>query len=152
MRAVIQRVSSASVRTADGLSGEIGTGLLVFLGIARNDGAADCVWLAQKIVSLRVFPDEAAQMSRSVNDIEGGILVVSQFTLHASVRKGTRPSFNDAARSEVAGPLYEEFILQLQTALGRRVQTGKFGALMKVSLVNDGPVTIIIDTKDPLPS
>jgi len=136
------------VRTVDGLSGEIGAGLLVFLGVARNDDAADCIWLAPKIVGLRIFSDDADRMNLSVDEIKGDILVISQFTLHASVRKGTRPSFNDAARSEVAEPLYGEFILQLQTALGRPVETGKFGALMKVSLVNDGPVTIIIDTKD----
>ncbi len=148
MRAVIQRVSSASVKTADGISGEIGPGLLVLLGVGRNDAPDDCIWLAKKIVNLRLFPDDAGEMNRAVRDINGDLLVVSQFTLHASVRKGTRPSFNDAAKSEAAGPLYEEFILQLQTALGRRVQTGRFGALMKVALVNDGPVTIIVDTKD----
>jgi D-tyrosyl-tRNA(Tyr) deacylase len=148
MRAVIQRVSSASVRTAEGVAGEIGAGLLVFLGVARNDVPADCTWLAKKIVNLRLFPDGAGQMNHAVNDINGDLLVVSQFTLHADVHKGTRPSFNDAAKSEVAGPLYDEFILQLQTALGRRVLTGRFGALMKVALVNDGPVTIIVDTKD----
>lgn len=148
MRAVLQRVTSASVRTSAAVTGEIGPGLVVLLGVAKDDDAADCTWLAQKIVGLRIFPDQDAQMGRSVNDVAGDILVVSQFTLHASVRKGTRPSFNDAAKSEAAEPLYEEFILQLQTALGRRVRTGKFGELMKVSLVNDGPVTIIIDTKD----
>jgi D-tyrosyl-tRNA(Tyr) deacylase len=148
MRAVVQKVASASVRTAEGNSADIGIVLVVLVGVDKNDSADDCTWLAQKIVKLRVFADQDVQMSRSVEEIEGEILVVSQFTLHASVRKGTRPSFNDAAKSEVAKPLYEEFILQLQTALGRRVQTGSFGALMKVSLVNDGPVTIIIDTKD----
>jgi len=148
MRAVIQRVASASVKTADGLAGEIGAGLLVFLGVAKNDTPADCTWLAEKILSLRVFPDDTGQMNRAVNDLNGDLLVVSQFTLHANVRKGARPSFNDAAKPELAGPLYEEFILQLQTALGRPVQTGKFGAAMKVTLVNDGPVTIIVDTKD----
>lgn len=148
MRAVIQRVASASVKTADGLAGEIGAGLLVFLGVAKNDTPADCTWLAEKILSLRVFPDDTGQMNRAVNDLNGDLLVVSQFTLHANVRKGTRPSFNDAAKPDLAGPLYEEFILQLQTALGRPVQTGKFGAAMKVTLVNDGPVTIIVDTKD----
>jgi D-tyrosyl-tRNA(Tyr) deacylase len=155
MRAVIQRVASANVKTDDGVCGEIGPGLVILLGIARNDTPADCVWLAQKIVKLRIFPDEAVPtesgrndpMNRAVTDVGGDILVVSQFTLHASVRKGSRPSYNDAARPEAAGLLYEEFILQLQTALGRRVQTGRFGARMKVSLVNDGPVTIIIDTK-----
>ena len=147
MRAVIQRVTCASVKTDDGLSGEIGPGLLVLLGIAKDDTPADCTWLAQKIVKLRIFSEADGQMNRDVTDIGGEILVVSQFTLHASVRKGTRPSYNDAARPELALPLYEEFVLQLQTALGRRVQTGRFGALMKVSLVNDGPVTLLIDTK-----
>jgi D-tyrosyl-tRNA(Tyr) deacylase len=147
MRAVIQRVSSASVRTGDGFSSEIGPGLLVLLGVAKDDTPADCEWLAGKIVKLRIFADEAGEMNRAVNEVEGDILVVSQFTLHASVRKGARPSYNDAARPELALPLYDEFILQLQTALGRRVHTGKFGALMKVTLVNDGPVTIISDTR-----
>ena len=147
MRAVIQRVSSASVRTANSAFVEIGAGLLILLGIAKNDGPADCTWLAQKIVSLRLFADGAEQMNRTVTEVNGEILVVSQFTLHANVGKGSRPSFNDAARSEAARPLYEEFVLQLQTALGRRVETGTFGASMKVTLVNDGPVTIIIDTE-----
>ena len=135
------------MRAGGEVSGEIGAGLLVLLGVAKDDTLADCSWLAGKIAKLRVFPDENGQMNRAVTDIDGGILVVSQFTLHASVRKGSRPSFNDAAKTELAGSLYEEFILQLQTALGRRVQTGKFGALMKIALVNDGPVTILIDTK-----
>jgi D-tyrosyl-tRNA(Tyr) deacylase len=136
------------VRTADGGFSEIGAGLLVLLGVAKNDAQTDCTWLAEKIVGLRLFADDEGQMNRSVDDIHGDILVVSQFTLHANVRKGSRPSFNTAAKSELAGPLYEEFILQLQTALGRRVQTGTFGASMKVTLVNDGPVTIIVDTQD----
>jgi D-tyrosyl-tRNA(Tyr) deacylase len=148
MRAVIQRVSSASVRTANGAFVEIDAGLVILLGIGRDDAAADCVRLAEKIVALRLFPDEAGQMNRSVNEIDGELLVVSQFTLYANVRKGSRPSFGDAAKSDAARPLYEEFILQLQTAFGRRVETGTFGALMKVALVNDGPVTIVIDTKD----
>jgi D-tyrosyl-tRNA(Tyr) deacylase len=147
MRAVIQRVASASVQTGDGISGEIGPGLLVLLGIARDDAPADGAWLAQKIVKLRIFSDADGQMNRDVGDMGGEILVVSQFTLHASVRKGTRPSFNDAARPELAMPLYEEFIRQLQTVLGRPVQTGRFGAMMKIALVNDGPVTLVIDTK-----
>jgi D-aminoacyl-tRNA deacylase len=147
MRAVIQRVSSASVKTDDGIVGEIGPGLLVLLGIGRDDTVADGAWLAEKIVKLRIFPDADGQMNRDVADRRGDILVVSQFTLHASVRKGTRPSFNDAAKPEQALPLYEEFIIQLQAALGWRVHTGRFGALMQVSLVNDGPVTLIIDTK-----
>jgi D-tyrosyl-tRNA(Tyr) deacylase len=148
MRAVIQRVSSASVRIANGPFVEIGAGLLILLGIARDDAPADCRWLAEKIVSLRLFADAAGQMNRSVIDSGGDLLVVSQFTLHANVRKGSRPSFNDAAKSEAARPLYDEFVLQLQTAFGRRVETGTFGATMKVTLVNDGPVTIIIDTKN----
>ncbi len=155
MRAVIQRVASASVRTADGVAGEIGPGLVVLVSVARDDTSADCIWLAQKIVRLRIFagaeggggPGRGGEMSRSVADLAGDILVVSQFTLHASVHKGTRPSFNDAAPPSAAEPLYEEFILQLQTALGRRVQTGKFGAMMRVTLVNDGPVTLIVDTR-----
>ncbi len=156
MRVVVQRVASASVKTAEGVVGEIGPGLLALLGIARDDTSDDCAWLARKLVRLRLFPEppdgteggRGEQMSRSVTDCAGDILVVSQFTLHGSVRKGTRPSFNDAAPPEIAEPLYEEFILQLQTALGRRVPTGKFGARMRVALVNDGPVTLIIDTKE----
>jgi D-tyrosyl-tRNA(Tyr) deacylase len=155
MRAVIQRVSSAAVTTDDGFASAIGAGLLVLVSVARDDTAADAGWLAEKTVKLRVFPEaadgagpgEGAQMARSVKDLDGGILVVSQFTLHGSVRKGTRPSFNDAAPPEQAIPLYEEFIARLEAALGRRVQTGKFGGMMRVSLVNDGPVTIVIDTK-----
>jgi D-tyrosyl-tRNA(Tyr) deacylase len=147
MRAVIQRVSSANVNAGGEAAGQIGLGLLVLLGIARDDTADDCGWLAQKIVKLRIFPDADGQMNRAVTEVGGDILVVSQFTLHASVRKGTRPSYNDAAKPELAVPLYEEFVLQLQAALGRRVQTGRFGALMQVALVNDGPVTILIDTK-----
>jgi D-aminoacyl-tRNA deacylase len=155
MRVVVQRVASASVRTADGVIGEIGPGLLALVGVARDDTSDDCAWLARKLVRLRIFPEPPVgpegggeQKSRSVTDCAGDILVVSQFTLHGSVRKGTRPSFNDAAPPEIAEPLYEEFVLQLQTALGRRVQTGKFGARMRVALVNDGPVTLIIDTRD----
>lgn len=147
MRAVIQRVSSASVRVGDEVSGQIGPGLLVLVGMARDDTSEDCAWLAQKIAKLRIFPDADGQMNRAVTDLGGDILVVSQFTLHASVRKGSRPSYNDAAKPELAAPLYEEFILQLEAALGLHVQTGRFGALMQVSLVNDGPVTILIDTK-----
>jgi len=147
MRAVIQRVSSAGVRTAEGPPGEIGAGLLVLVGVAREDTPEDGAWLARKIVSLRIFSDETGQMNRSVGEAGGDILVVSQFTLHASVRKGARPSYNDAAPPELARPLYEDFVRQLETALGRPVRTGRFGALMQVSLVNDGPVTILIDTR-----
>jgi len=155
MRAVIQRAASAGVKTSDGVAAEIGAGLVVLVSVARDDTSADCVWLAQKIVRLRVFPDDqggadtgrGGQMSRSVADVAGDLLVISQFTLHGSVHKGSRPSFNEAAPPHLAEPLYEEFVLQLQTALGRPVQTGKFGAMMRVALVNDGPVTLIIDTK-----
>lgn len=147
MRAVIQRVASACVKTDEEIVGQIGSGLLVLLGVARDDTPGDSEWLARKIAGLRIFPDQDGQMNRSVIDAGGDILVVSQFTLHADTRKGFRPSFNDAAKPGQAIPLYEEFVLQVQTALGRRVQTGRFGAMMKVSLVNDGPVTIIIDSK-----
>jgi D-tyrosyl-tRNA(Tyr) deacylase len=147
MRAVIQRVLSASVTAGDGFSREIGPGLLVLVGVGRDDTAEDGAWLAGKIVRLRVFADDAGQMNRAVTEVAGDILVVSQFTLHGSIRKGSRPSYNDAAKPELAVQLYEEFVTQLQTALGRRVQTGKFGAMMQVALVNDGPVTILVDTK-----
>lgn len=147
MRAVIQRVASAAVSAGGEESGRIGPGLLVLVGIARNDTAEDGAWLAQKIVKLRIFPDGDGQMNRAVIEAGGEILVVSQFTLHASVRKGSRPSYNDAAKPEQAVPLYEDFVRQLQAAMGRPVATGRFGALMQVSLVNDGPVTILIDTK-----
>ena len=147
MRVVIQRVSSAQVRAAERVTGRIGSGLLVLLGIEQGDTSADGAWLADKISKLRVFPDEGGQMNRSIADIGGDALVVSQFTLHASTQKGTRPSFNRAARPEQAVPLYEQFIAQLSTALGRPVQTGEFGAHMDVELLNDGPVTLILDSK-----
>ena len=147
MRVVIQRVSSASVTIAGRVAGRIDRGLLVFVGIEAADAAADGEWLARKLVLLRIFADHAGQMNQSVADIGGGILLVSQFTLHASTGKGTRPSFNAAARPEHAKPLYERFIAQLSAALGRPVQTGEFGAMMDVALVNDGPVTLIIDSK-----
>lgn len=147
MRAVIQRVSSASVTVAGETTGAIGRGLLVLLGVHPADTVADGQWLAEKLVRLRIFEDEAGQMNRSVQDLGGGILVVSQFTLFASTRKGTRPSFNDAARPELAIPLYEQFVAQAAAALGRPVATGRFGAMMQVSLVNDGPVTLVIDTR-----
>lgn len=129
------------------MAGEIGRGLLVLQGIESADTADDGEWLAQKIAKLRVFPDDTGQMNRSVADVAGGILLVSQFTLHASTAKGTRPSFNAAARPEIARPLYELFQRQLAQRLGRPVQTGEFGAMMDVALVNDGPVTLVIDSK-----
>jgi len=147
MRVVIQRVSSASVTIAGRMTGRIGPGLLVFVGIEAADTATDGEWLAQKLVKLRIFADDAGQMNKSVADITGGVLLISQFTLHASTQKGTRPSFNQAARPEHAKSLYEQFIAQLATALGRPVATGEFGAMMDVALVNDGPVTLIIDSK-----
>lgn len=147
MRVVLQRVSSASVTIAGRVAGRIDRGLLVFVGIEAADTATDGDWLAQKLAKLRIFADGAGQMNKSVSDVAGGILLISQFTLHASTAKGTRPSFNAAARPEHARPLYEQFITQLSAALGRPVQTGEFGAMMDVALVNDGPVTLIIDSK-----
>lgn len=147
MRSVVQRVSSARVTVAGEIVGEIGAGLLVFLGIAPNDTEMDAQWLAEKICALRIFEDADDRMNRSVIDMAGGVLVVSQFTLFASTRKGTRPSFNDAAKPEIAIPLYEAFNRFATAALGRPVATGRFAALMEVTLVNDGPVTLVIDSK-----
>lgn len=127
--------------------GQIDRGLLVLLGIGHDDTTADGQWLAEKICALRIFEDDGGKMNRSVLDAGGGILVVSQFTLFASTRKGTRPSFNDAARPEVAIPLYETFVAQVTTTLGRPIATGRFGATMEVALVNDGPVTLLLDSK-----
>jgi len=147
MRAVIQRVREARVTIAGEAVGEIAQGLVVLLGIATGDTAEDGDWLAQKITRLRIFADPAGRMNCSVQDVAGGVLVISQFTLIASTRKGTRPSFNNAARPETARPLYDEFLVQMGTALGRAIAQGEFGADMQVSLVNDGPVTIILDSK-----
>lgn len=148
MRVVIQRVTEAKVTIADQCPGAIGTGLLVLLGIEEGDGPEDIEWLCGKLVRLRVFNDQKGVMNRSVQEIGGDILVVSQFTLHASTRKGNRPSYSRAARPETAVPLYRAFIRQLALVLGRPVSTGEFGAMMAVSLVNDGPVTIIMDSKN----
>ena len=147
MRAVVQRVSEARVRVDGEITGEIAAGLLVLLGIAQADTLADAEWLAQKLCALRIFEDADEKMNRSVIDIAGGLLVVSQFTLFASTRKGTRPSFNDAAKPDVAIPLYEAFNRFASNALGRPVATGRFAAMMDVALVNDGPVTLVIDSK-----
>ena len=147
MRAVIQRVTSAHVTVDGAVTGEIGRGLLVLVGVDPTDTADDGQWLAEKLVRLRIFEDETRQMNRSVREVDGGILVVSQFTLFASTRKGTRPSFNDAAKPEIAAPLYERFVVQVSAALGKPAATGQFAAIMEVALVNDGPVTLIIDTK-----
>ncbi|WP_414660396.1 D-aminoacyl-tRNA deacylase [Horticoccus sp. 23ND18S-11] len=147
MRAVIQRVSQARVTVGGEITGEIGPGLLVLLGVGQTDTDADAQWLAAKVCALRIFEDADGKMNRSVVDLAGGVLVVSQFTLFASTRKGTRPSFNDAAKPELAIPLYQAFNRHASTALGRPVATGRFAAMMDVALVNDGPVTIVIDSK-----
>lgn len=148
MRAVIQRVKEASV-TIDGTTrSSIKTGLLILLGIEGADTAEDITWLSRKIVNLRIFNDENNVMNKSVADSDGDIIVVSQFTLHASTKKGNRPSYIRAAKPEVSVPLYETFVKQIGEDLGKSVGTGEFGADMKVALVNDGPVTIIIDTKN----
>jgi D-tyrosyl-tRNA(Tyr) deacylase len=147
MRVVLQRVTSASVAIDGRITGQIDRGLLIFVGIEESDNATDGQWLADKITKLRIFADPDGQMNLSVRDISGGILLISQFTLHASTQKGTRPSFSRAARPAHAEPLYDQFITQLSTVLGRPIATGKFGADMQVSLINDGPVTLIIDSK-----
>lgn len=147
MRAVIQRVSQASVSVDGAVTGSIGRGLLVLVGIATDDTPDDITWLAGKIAGQKLFPDESGRMNLSVVDMAGGILVVSQFTLLASTRKGTKPSWHRAALPEVAIPLYEEFVRAMETAIGRPVATGKFGAMMEVSLVNDGPVTLVLDSR-----
>ena len=146
MRAVIQRVKQASVSIDGMLKSRIGPGLLVFLGIEEADGKEDIEWLAGKISRLRIFNDPEGVMNLSVAETNGDILVVSQFTLHASTKKGNRPSYIRAARPETAIPLYDQFIAQLEQLLGKKIETGVFGAMMEVSLVNDGPVTIIMDT------
>jgi D-aminoacyl-tRNA deacylase len=148
MRVVIQRVSEAAVKVNGELTGSIGNGLLVLVGIEEADAQEDLEWLSGKITRLRIFPDENGQMNKSVTEVNGEILVVSQFTLHASTKKGNRPSFITAARPETAIPLYEKFIIQLEKETGKKPATGIFGADMKVRLVNDGPVTIIIDSKN----
>ncbi len=147
MKAVIQRVSSASVTIEGDIVATIGDGLLVLIGIINEDGQDDIKWLSNKIVNLRVFGDENNVMNHSILQTDGDVIVVSQFTLHASTKKGNRPSYIQAAKPDVAIPLYEDFIKQLETDLGKQVQTGEFGADMKVDLRNDGPVTIIINTK-----
>lgn len=148
MRAVIQRTTSASVSIGGNISGEIGTGMVILLGIEGADGDEDIAWLVRKIVNLRIFDDDSGVMNRSVLDNGGDILVISQFTLHASTKKGNRPSYSRAAHPDYAIPLYEKFIRQLELGLGKPVATGEFGAMMQVDLINDGPVTIIMDTKN----
>ncbi|MBO9684129.1 MAG: D-tyrosyl-tRNA(Tyr) deacylase [Flavisolibacter sp.] len=148
MKVVIQRVSKANVKVEEKISGEIGEGLLVLLGIEDADTEEDIQWLSNKIVNLRIFNDENGVMNRSVLEMNGSILLVSQFTLHASTKKGNRPSYIKASKPDFAVPMYEKMIAQLETDLGKKIQTGIFGADMKVELLNDGPVTIIIDSKN----
>jgi D-aminoacyl-tRNA deacylase len=147
MRVVLQRVSSAKVTLLEKVNASIEFGLLVLVGIEEADTVEDCTWLSQKIINLRIFPDQNGVMNLSVKEINGEILVISQFTLHAATKKGNRPSYLMAAKPEIALPLYEKFIVQLSTELGKKVGTGIFGATMKVELTNEGPVTICIDTK-----
>lgn len=148
MIAVIQRVSEASVKIAGQQKGEIKNGLLVLLGIEETDSQEDIDWLSNKITNLRIFNDENEVMNKSLIDAAGGLLLISQFTLQASTKKGNRPSYIKAAKPDIAVPLYENFIIATEKLLGKSIQTGAFGADMKVSLINDGPVTIIIDTKN----
>ena len=148
MRAVIQRVTQASVTIDGKVKSAIKNGLLVFVGIEDADTNDDIEWLSSKIVNLRIFDDENKVPNISVKDIDGGILLVSQFTLHAATKKGNRPSYIKASKPDIAVPLYEKMIVQLENDLGKKIFTGEFGADMKVALLNDGPVTIIIDTKN----
>ncbi|MBI5009270.1 MAG: D-tyrosyl-tRNA(Tyr) deacylase [Bacteroidia bacterium] len=148
MRAVIQRVTKTSVSIENRLKASIGKGLLVLVGIEEADNETDLEWLCSKIVQLRIFDDTNGVMNLSVKDISGDIMAVSQFTLHAKTKKGNRPSYIKAARPEQAIPLYNRFIARLSDLLGREVKTGEFGAMMQIELVNDGPVTIIVDTRE----
>ncbi|MCB1091166.1 MAG: D-tyrosyl-tRNA(Tyr) deacylase [Verrucomicrobiae bacterium] len=147
MRALLQRVSEASVTIDDRVKSAIQQGLLILLGVETADESADGEWLAKKIAQLRLFEDEEGKMNRSILEADGDALVISQFTLHARTKKGTRPSFDRAARPEQAIPLYEAFVAALERELGKPVGTGEFGAMMAVSLVNDGPVTLMIDSR-----
>ena len=148
MRVVIQKVTQASVSIENQTVASINKGLLVLVGIEDGDTNEDIAWLSSKIVNLRVFDDDNGVMNLSVKEVEGEVIIVSQFTLHAATKKGNRPSYIKAARPEVAIPIYETFIKQVESLLGKRVSTGQFGAMMQVSLCNDGPVTILIDTKN----
>jgi D-tyrosyl-tRNA(Tyr) deacylase len=148
MRAVVQRVSKASVAIDGKITGQIKHGLLIFVGIEDADNADDIEWMSSKLISLRIFGDDAGKMNLSIQDINGDILLISQFTLFASTQKGNRPSFIKAAKPQKAIPIYENLIHQLALRLGKKIATGSFGADMKVELLNDGPVTILIDTKN----
>lgn len=147
MRVVLQRVKEASVTVEGNLISKIEHGYLILLGIEAEDTQEDINWLARKIINLRVFSDENDAMNKSILAVDGDIIVVSQFTLHASTKKGNRPSFIKAARPDIAIPLYEKFVASLENELGKKIQTGEFGAMMDVALINDGPVTILIDSK-----
>lgn len=147
MRVVIQRVSEAAVKIEGKIKGEIGQGLLVLAGFTASDTAEDLIWISKKLVQLRIFADADDKMNLSVLDVKGEILLISQFTLYANTKKGNRPSYINAAPPALAIPLYEQFITNLESDLGKSIQTGEFGADMKVSLINDGPVTIIIDSQ-----
>ena len=148
MRVVVQRVSKASVTVSEKIMGQIRTGLLILVGIEDLDSKEDIVWLSNKICNLRIFNDENGVMNKSIVDIDGSILLISQFTLHASTKKGNRPSYIKASKPPIAIPLYDAIILQLQSDLGKDIASGIFGADMQVALVNDGPVTIVIDSKN----
>jgi D-tyrosyl-tRNA(Tyr) deacylase len=148
MRVVIQRVTEASVTIDEVISGQIGNGLLILVGIEDVDNQEDIVWLCNKITNLRIFGDDDDVMNRSVVDIDGGLLVVSQFTLFAATKKGNRPSYLRSSKPDIAIPMYEAFVAELSKTANRPVETGKFGADMKVRLLNDGPVTILVDTKN----
>ena len=148
MRTVIQRVSKASVAIGSEITGQIGQGLLVLLGIEECDSDQDIEWLCSKIINLRIFNDDNGIMNHSIRQVNGNILLVSQFTLHASTKKGNRPSYIRAASPEIAIPLYEFFLKELYNEFGKEIKTGIFGAMMQIKLINDGPVTIIIDTKN----
>lgn len=148
MKAVIQRVSQASVTIEGEITAGIKTGLLVLIGIENADSEEDINWLVGKIINMRIFGDVNQVMNLSVQDVKGDIIVVSQFTLHASTKKGNRPSYIKASKPDIAIPLYEKFLAKIESEFGKKIQTGRFGADMKVSLLNDGPVTIIIDSKN----
>lgn len=148
MRVIIQRVSEAKVEVNKQVTGSINQGLLLFVGVVEDDTDEDIEWLCNKLSGLRIFSDEEDKMNHSIQDVNGQFLVVSQFTLHAKTKKGNRPSFTRAAKPDTAIPIYEKFKISLQAITGRPVESGEFGADMQVSLVNDGPVTIIIDTKN----
>ena len=149
MRVLVQRVASAEVEAEGRTTGRIGPGMLLLVGVEADDTDADIAWLSSKLTRLRIFPDAAGVMNKNVRDAGGGVLAVSQFTLLASVRKGNRPSWDRAAAPDIAGPLFDRFVAQLERDLGQRVPTGLFGANMQVHLVNDGPVTLFIDSRRP---